>query len=53
VIGYLASLAAIAIGLIALIIAVCFVFIVGFTIWQITKRITEGIERGMNDGNVR
>lgn len=48
-IGYVLSLAEIAFGIIILIIAVCFVFIVGFTIWQITKRICEGIEKGMDD----
>ena len=48
-IGYLRWLGTIAFGLIILIIAVCIVFIIGFTLWQITKRICEGIERGMDD----
>ena len=47
--SYLLSLVAIAFGLIALIVAACFVYIVGFTICQITKRICEGIEKGMDD----
>lgn len=48
-IGFLGSLAVIALGIIALIIVVCIVFIIGFTLWQITKRICEGIEKGMDD----
>jgi hypothetical protein len=49
VIGYLGSLVVIALGIIALIIVACIVFIIGFTILQITKRICEGIEKGMDD----
>ena len=48
-IGYLRSLAVIAFGIIALMIAACALYIIGFTIWQIAKRITEGIEKGMDD----
>lgn len=48
-IGYLGSLVVIALGIIALIVVVCIVFIIGFTLWQITKRICEGIEKGMDD----
>ena len=48
-IEFLGSLVAIALGIIALIIVVYFVFIVGFILCQITKRICEGIEKGMND----
>jgi hypothetical protein len=49
VIGYLGSLAVIAIGIIALIIVACVVFIIGFTLCQITKHVCEGIEKGMDD----
>jgi hypothetical protein len=49
VIDYLGSLVVIALGIIALIIVVCIVFIIGFTLWQITKRICEGIKQGMDE----
>ena len=48
-IGYLGSLAVIALGIIALIVVACIVYIIGFTLWQITKRICEGIKQGMDE----
>jgi len=53
VIGFLRWLVAVFFGLIVLMIAACALYIIGFTMWQITKRICEGIERGMNDDNAR
>jgi len=48
-IGYLASLVAIAIGLIALIIAVCIVCVVCYICARITGEIIEGIKQGMDE----
>ena len=48
-IDYIRATAAVALCAIILVIAVCFVYIIGFTLWQITKRICEGIEKGMDD----
>lgn len=48
-IDYIRATAAVVLCAIILIIAVCFVYIVGFTLWQITKRICEGIKQGMDE----
>ena len=48
-IGFLRWLAAVFFGFIVLMIAACIIVIVGYILWQITKRICEGIEKGMDD----
>ena len=48
-IDFLCWLGAVSLGFILLMIAACALYIIGFTMWQIAKRITEGIEKGMDD----
>lgn len=48
-IDFLRWLAAVFFGFIVLMIAACALYIIGFTMWQIAKRICEGIEKGMDD----
>lgn len=48
-IDFLRWLGAVSLGFILLMIAACALYIIGFTMWQIAKRITEGIEKGMDD----
>ena len=48
-IDFLRWLGAVSLGFILLMFAACALYIIGFTMWQIAKRITEGIEKGMDD----
>ena len=48
-IDFLRWLGAVSLGFILLMIAACALYIIGFTMWQITKRICEGIKQGMDE----
>ena len=48
-IGFLRWLGIGTIGFIIIMIAACIIVIVGYILWQITKHICEGIEKGMDD----